>query len=186
MKTKRNTAGQFLPGTHWREPQDFRDRDWLVAEYVVKKRSLGDIAKQFGVSEPAIRFWMKRHDIPRRTTSEARKVKHWGAVGSDNPMWNKKGELNPMWKGGVTPERQAFYASAEWRSACRAVYARDRGFCRRCTLHRDEIPDIPFHIHHLVSFADRDLRADPDNLVTLCEPCHQFVHSKRNVNRDFL
>lgn len=136
MKTKRNTAGQFLPGTHWREPQDFRDRDWLVAEYVVKKRSLGDIAKQFGVSEPAIRFWMKRHDIPRRTTSEARKVKHWGAVGSDNPMWNKKGELNPMWKGGVTPERQAFYASAEWRSACRAVYARDRGFCRRCTLHR--------------------------------------------------
>jgi len=33
---------------------------------------------------------------------------------------------------------------------------------------------------------NKELRTDPNNLVLLCEVCHNFVHSKLNKNREFL
>jgi 5-methylcytosine-specific restriction endonuclease McrA len=182
----RETNGQFKKGCHWRPAKPFREKEWLVENYITRRRSTGDIASEFGTTDAAILFWLRRHEIHRRTVSEARKVKHWGAVGADNQMWNKRGELNPRWLGGVTPERQSFYASNEWKSVCSLVWKRDGAKCRRCDLHRDDSPDMPFHIHHLVSFADRELRAEPSNLVLLCEACHQFIHSRGNLTREYL
>jgi transposase-like protein len=127
----RNNKGQFKKGHHWRQAQPFRDKAWLTREYAQLGRSTGDIAAQFGVTDAAVLFWLRKHGIPRRSISQARKLKRWGAVGADNPMWNRKGELNPNWKGGVTPERQAFYASAEWKRVCRVVWKRDKATCQR-------------------------------------------------------
>jgi hypothetical protein len=182
----RRSNGQFAAGHHWREHQAFREKEWLVENYVVGRRSTGEIAAEFGTTDAAILFWLRKHGIPRRSISEVRKAKRWGPVGSDNPMWNKRGELNPRWLGGITPERQAFYASREWKDACSFVWRRDDARCRRCALHRTEQPDMPFHIHHIASFAVRATRAAPGNLVLLCEVCHRFVHSRGNVNREFL
>jgi hypothetical protein len=149
-------------------------------------RSQNNIASMFGVTDAAILFWLRKHGIERRTVAQARKIKHWGQTGSDNPMWNKRGELNPRWLGGVTPDRQSFYTSRAWKSACALVWKRDGATCRRCGLNKSESKDMPFHIHHIVSFADKSLRADPSNLVLLCETCHHFVHSKRNTKNEFL
>lgn len=182
----RQKNGRFGKGDHWREPQQFRDLEWLRENYTRLQRSTGDIARQFGVTDVAILFWLRRHKIARRTVAEARKIKRWGSFGSDNPMWNRKGELNPNWRGGLTPARQAFYASAEWRKACATVWKRDGARCRRCDHGRHDSPDLPLHVHHVVSFADADLRADTANLVLLCEVCHRFVHSRRNVHRELL
>ena len=68
----RNNRGQFLPGTHWRKEQPFRDRAWLLREYVEHGRSTGDIARQFGVTDAAVLFWLRKHGIPRRDVSAAR------------------------------------------------------------------------------------------------------------------
>jgi hypothetical protein len=152
MKRKQN--GQFEKGQHWRQPQAFRDKAWLLENYSKQNRSTGEIAKQFGVTDAAVLFWLRRHGIPRRTVSEARSIKHWGATGVDNPMWNKRGELNPRWLGGVTPDRQLLYTSTDWRKACLLVWKRDKATCRRCGMHKDDSPDMPFHIHHVISFAD--------------------------------
>lgn len=175
-----------MKGTHWREPQQFRDKEWLENAYIDQQKSTGDIAGMFGVTDAAILFWLKKHGITRRSISESRKTKHWGQVGSDNPMWNKRGEINPNWKGGVTPERQEFYTSKEWKDACSFVWKRDASTCQRCNLTKKEQEDMPYHIHHIVGFANRELRADPQNLVLLCEVCHQFVHSRKNKNGEFL
>jgi 5-methylcytosine-specific restriction endonuclease McrA len=182
----RKQNGQFGKGDHWREPQAFREKEWLVANYINAQRSTGEIAAEFGTTDAAILFWLRRHEIPRRTVAQARAIKHWGQEGEDNPMWNKRGELNPRWLGGVTPERQDFYTSRAWKDACRTVWGRDKGICQRCGIKHKEALDIPFHIHHIVSFADKDLRAEPGNLVLLCEVCHWFVHSRRNLNGEFL
>lgn len=182
----RRKNGQFGKGTHWRVPQAFRGKRWLVKNYTKLERSAGDIAGEFGTSDAAILFWLRKHGIQRRTVSQARKIKKWGQFGVDNPMWNRRGELNPGWLGGVTPERQAFYAGREWAKCCSAVWKRDKATCRRCSLRKSDTPDMPFHIHHIVSFAVRALRADTSNLVLLCETCHRFVHSKRNLHREFL
>jgi hypothetical protein len=182
----RKANGQFGKGDHWRESKPFRELGWLLENYVARQRSTGDIAAEFGTTDAAILFWLRKHGIPRRTVSEARKLKKWGASGADNPMWNKRGELNPRWLGGITPERQSFYTSRAWKVACATVWKRDRARCRRCDLRRDDALDMPFHIHHIVSFADKALRADTSNLVLLCETCHQFVHSRENLTREYL
>jgi 5-methylcytosine-specific restriction endonuclease McrA len=182
----RNEKGQFLKGTHWRDVQPFRDKVWLLNHYVEREMSAGDIAAMFGVTDAAILFWLRKHGIPRRTVSQARKAKHWGSSGADNPMWNRRGEMNPRWLGGVTPERQAFYTSNEWKKACSTVWKRDNATCQRCQMHRSDTLDMPFHIHHIVSFSDRELRAEVSNLILLCESCHLFVHSNKNITRELL
>jgi len=182
MKNK----GQFQKGQHWRPRKPWWNKSWLQDQYIGAGRSAAEIATEGGVTVNAILFWMHKHGIPRRSMKEVRSKKRWGLSGSDNPMWNRRGELNPNWLGGVTPERQAFYTSDEWRTACSKVWKRDGATCQRCGMKRDDSLDMPFHIHHIVSFANKDLRADTDNLVLLCEACHRFIHSKGNVNRDYL
>jgi 5-methylcytosine-specific restriction endonuclease McrA len=181
---KRNKKGQFLKGCHWRSFQRFRDEKWLRHHYIDLRMSTGDIAKMFEVTDAAILFWMRKHKISRRSVSNARKIKHWGNCGIDNPMWNKKGKLNPNWRGGCSPERQLFYESQEWKSACSFVWKRDKATCRRCGIKRNN--KIRFHIHHVVSFANKKLRAKPSNLILFCKRCHDFVHSKRNKNHEYI
>lgn len=101
----------------------------------------------------------------------------------------KRGADTPNWKGGHTPERQAFYSTAKWRAACVAVWHRADAKCERCgadhrLLTKEERGS--FHVHHIVSFRVRALRADPTNLALLCAGCHRFVHSKANESREFL
>lgn len=177
---------QFKIGQHWRKEQIFRKKEWLINEYIEQGRSASDIADQFKVTANAILFWLKKHKIKTRNTSEAREKKYWGQVGSDNPMWNRRGELNPRWLGGITPERQEFYTSREWKDACSAVWKRDNATCQRCSLHKNEQPDMPYHIHHIVSFKAKELRAKVSNLVLVCEVCHDFIHSKKNVNAEYI
>lgn len=166
----------------------YQQREWLIQAYLVEKRSAADIGKQFGVTEATILHFLEKHRIERRTGPETRKLngKYVGFKGKLNGMYGKRGSLHPNWKGGFTPERQAFYSSIEWRKVARAVWRRDRGTCQRCGRRprtREERRD--FHIHHIVSFAYKPLRARLDNLVLLCRDCHRWVHSKENVDGMF-
>lgn len=94
---------------------------------------------------------------------------------------------HPNWKGGLTPERQSVCASPEWREAVKRVWARARAKCERCRVHHNTRKRRgTFHIHHVVSFVVRELRTTLSNLVLLCRECHLFVHSRKNVNREFI
>jgi len=33
---------------------------------------------------------------------------------------------------------------------------------------------------------NKEIRADANNLVLLCVKCHRFVHSKKNINGEFI
>lgn len=175
---------EFQPGQHWRQPKPFRERDYLSREYAEKHRSTGEIAQEWGVAQEAIVYWLKKHEIPRRTIAEARKVKHWGSVGPANPMFGRNGSKSHTWKGGCTPERQAFYLTPEWKEASRQVWRRDRAVCRRCG--KKARTSGSFHIHHIVSFSVKKLRSDVNNLVLLCRSCHSWVHSKKNIQLDLI
>ncbi len=102
-------------------------------------------------------------------------------------MKGRKGADTPGWKGGLTPERQAVYASLEWSEAVKAVWKRDDAYCQRCgKRHNEPQARGTFHIHHIVSFMVRELRTNPDNLVLLCNKCHRWVHGKQNKKREFI
>ncbi len=98
------------------------------------------------------------------------------------PYWTGKvGSQHPTWRGGATPERQAFYGSAEWKHARKIAYTAAGGCCERCG---SRGPDL--HIHHVIPFVVSRTRAVPSNLRVLCRPCHLFVHGPNNGDREFL
>lgn len=179
-------ATEFKPGQHWRPRKPHWDRPWMVREYVTLGRTISEIAVGLGIRPSAVEYWMNKHAIPARSISEIRATKHWGASGSANPMFGKRGAQCASWRGGITAERQAFHGSTEWRDVSRAVWQRDRGTCRRCSLHANDCENPRFDVHHIVPFEVTALRAAIDNLVLLCRSCHRFVHSKKNLNREWM
>lgn len=95
------------------------------------------------------------------------------------------GPRNGSWRGGVTPERQRIYKSAEWRELVAAVWRRDRFCCRRCGT--GKVRGRVLHAHHVVPWAEApSLRRDFDNLLTLCGECHVWVHSLANAGGEYL
>lgn len=102
-------------------------------------------------------------------------------------MIGRRGELSTNWKGGITPERESFAASEEWADAVKSVWKRDRAICQRCGKdHNKNREKGAFHIHHIVSFKVRELRAEVTNLVLLCKECHRWVHSLKNEQKQFI
>lgn len=101
-------------------------------------------------------------------------------------MKGRKGVDTPNWKGGITPERQALYSSPEWSVAVKTIWKRDDATCQRCKMRKRDARKLPFDIHHIVGFQNVALRAEVSNLVLLCEPCHYWVHSRNNLNREFI
>ena len=145
--------------------------------------SAQEIADMFECKKNNVLYFLHKHNINVRNTSESREVKYWGLSGEQNGMYGKKGELNPNWKGGITPERQALYCSEEWSKIINLIWKRDKGICQRCKCKKDK---EPFHIHHIVSFEVIELRLILKNLVLLCKSCHDFIHSNENYEGEFI
>ena len=173
-------ATEFKKGQHWRPRKPHWEREWLFHEYVECNRTAPDIAREIGCTAENVIYWLKKHGIPRRSTSETRAIKYWGASGEDNPMYGVRGEAHPNWKGGCTPERQAFYSSEAWLKVLTKVRRRDKYCCQRCGSGEE------IHVHHIVSFAVEELRAELDNLVLLCQECHYWVHGPQNTDGEYI
>jgi hypothetical protein len=169
----------------------FRSRLWLIAAGI-QTRGRGTDARQHFKPGKLSGFAGRNHrpesiaKIKAATLADGRVPylrdgAHWlaGAAPEDNPNW----------RGGLTPERQEFYRSPEWASACAAVWERADAHCQRCGLYWrtvDRKTTPTFHVHHVWSFQIRETRANPALMVLLCRPCHLFVHSKANTTREFL
>lgn len=158
---------------HRTPPKPFKNREWLFTEYVTKNRSAPEIARACGVNKTTILHWLGKFDIPRRDVSESKR----GRFG---------GHKNPAWRGGVTPLRQRLYKRDEWRKLVAETLKRDNYTCARCGVYRAK-SEPKLVTHHIRAFATHpSLRFDPANLVTLCEKCHRWVHSKANKARRFI
>ncbi|HEY0108025.1 MAG TPA: HNH endonuclease signature motif containing protein [Fibrella sp.] len=174
-------ATQFKKGEHWRQKKPHWEKEWMVEHYVTQQLSTGDIAKMLETTDANVIYWLRKHGIPRRNVSQARKIKRWGLIGPDNPMFGKRGALASSWKGGITTERQTLYNSLEWAEVVPKVYNKCNFRCVECgSLYKNE---SKHHIHHIVSFQVKELRTDIDNLILLCKKCHLWTHSNKNVNK---
>lgn len=164
---------------------------WMKS-YGMKTRPRGsDERQQFGKGKKIARGW-SHTDETKEKLRQARLAD--GAKGlflpnGDHVLKGKRGPDHPSWQGGSTPVRQAFYASDEWKAACVAVWHRDDAKCQRCGIdHRTVDRDATkFHVHHIYGFTRfQHLRADKNNLVLLCGPCHRWVHSKANTDKEWI
>lgn len=71
-----------------------------------------------------------------------------------------------------------FYSRAPWKKKRLEILARDNNECQMCKDRRlQEQADVVHHIKHL---RDRpDLALVDDNLVSLCNSCHNEVHPEK-------
>jgi hypothetical protein len=189
-------------------------KEWLTYEYIILGKGANEIAKDIGRDPKRVWEWIRDYGIPTRKRGSdpnqhfkkgqesAFKGKHHtesakkklSLAQSKNSAWRGKfGKEHPRYglkpkcyKGGISPERQSVYGSREWKDAVKAVWKRDNATCQNCGKHKSNHRDIDFDIHHIVSFANKELRCEPSNLVLLCEPCHYWVHSSKNTEKKFI
>lgn len=127
----------------------------------------------------------KHTEETKRAISSAASVPKPNLRGAKNGMHGRVGALNPRYRDGSSPERQRSYASGEGREFLRNTYARDSYRCRRCGA--GKCGPRSLHAHHIRPWAGNpSLRFDMENVVTLCRPCHQWVHSRENTDREFI
>ena len=192
---------------HW-------DREWLYQKYIVEKLDCVQIGKIVSRNPGTIHYWLQKHSIPTRPRghnwktnlnqgrpkgySHTEKTKEKvgkasrkrGAVpylrNGEHWLKNEPGENNPNWKGGITPERQEFSNSPEWKKVSNKVWQRDNATCQHCQKKYNHKRHKEFHVHHIVSFMVKELRLEMSNLILLCRPCHYWVHSNKNIDKEFL
>jgi hypothetical protein len=137
--------------------------------------------------------WWTGKTHPPEFSEKLRQVRlqdgHYPKQKNGQPYWKgKRGEIMPSWHGGHTPERQSAYNTDEWKLAVKIVWTRDNAICQRCGLDHRIInrEEIYFAIHHIISFRYKEFRFNPDCLVLICVKCHRFIHSKNNIDREWL
>lgn len=200
----------------WQRRQKPVAAEWLRQKYEVEGLSANDIAEIVGRDPKRVWEWLRDVGVQTRKRgtnpnvhfkpgvgtfagqrhSEATKAKLRQIRRADGRYPRKQdgspamrgvtGAAHPNWQGGITPERQAFYASRQWKDACRTVWGRAGGTCERCGHRHVRHFGRTMHVHHVAPFRVRELRAQPDNLRLVCKPCHLFIHSRKNTAREMI
>lgn len=92
------------------------------------------------------------------------------------------GENSPTWTGGKR------HYSGGWFNARKEARKRDNYTCARCGVRESEYGQ-ELSVHHIKKYRDFENKNEANelsNLISLCEPCHRFIHSKKNTDRLFI
>lgn len=89
-----------------------------------------------------------------------------------------KAERNKYYDTRIRDQQATeFYHSKEWEAVRRLVLARDHYLCQKCLKEKRLTPASM--VHHIVELRDDwSKRLQADNLVSLCQSCHNKVHAK--------
>ena len=208
------THGGLFAMAQRKEPlsEETLTKEWLYQKYHVEKLSMVDIGRIIDRDPKTVLHWMRKYDIPtrprgdlgnfkgkrvtkrihseetKRKISESSKGRKPYLKNGVHHLLGKRGEDVPSWKGGITPERQVLYSRKRWKEAVEEVLKRDNFSCQRCGIDKrtEEGVKANFHVHHIVAFSVKELRCELSNLVLLCRKCHRWVHSKKNINSEFI
>ena len=89
----------------------------------------------------------------------------------------RRGKDHPNWKGGITPERTAYWRSDEYQEWRTAVFERDNYTCQRCLERGGSLC-----AHHIIPYCVApEERFEVSNGATLCKECHDYIHSKEMI-----
>lgn len=71
-----------------------------------------------------------------------------------------------------------FYASARWKHKREIILRRDKYLCQNCKRYGRQVQAVTVHhIKHLDEFPELALK--DDNLVSLCNACHNKAHPEK-------
>ena len=75
---------------------------------------------------------------------------------------------------------EKFYKSKKWKTKRQSILRRDEYLCRECKRYGKTTPATT--VHHILPLEQRpDLKLNSQNLISLCNECHNQMHD-RNTN----
>lgn len=93
------------------------------------------------------------------------------------------GKNSPTWKGG-----KSHHYIGNFYHQRKLARKRDNYRCALCGISENEY-NKEMSVHHIKSYRSFENKEEAnklDNLISLCENCHRFVHSNKNVNKIFI
>lgn len=188
------------------EDRSYMDESWLREKYLDEELSTQEVADLCDTSKETIRRWIDRHEIEKRSHSEAcrnamLKDEYRLRIASENLEGNRRnswdvwteeereafrrrlseertGEGNPMY--GVTGEDHHNHSPD---TVYPTFYHTPRWRrVRKYTLRRDGHAcrtcgsDEKLHVHHITPVSKGGTKFDMENLLTVCEDCHYAIY----------
>jgi len=100
-------------------------------------------------------------------------------VGKEYSIYAKRvgGESKSNWSDNMS---EKFYKSKKWKTKRQSILRRDEYLCRECKRYGKTTPATT--VHHILPLEQRpDLKLNSQNLISLCNECHNQMHD-RNTN----
>lgn len=132
------------------------------------------------VNKPAERLGKKQSLKTRRRISETRK-RLGLAKGENNVMYGirRYGKDSPHWKGGVNPGNIKERNTPRNKQFIQKILRRDGFICLNCSDNKGG----NLEVDHIMPWGlCPELRYNPENVRTLCEPCHIKYGAKPHTN----
>jgi 5-methylcytosine-specific restriction enzyme A len=76
---------------------------------------------------------------------------------------------------------KSFYFTKEWKALKAFCYQRDKGCCRRCG--KFVFGKSAQHHHIKPRRLYPEFALDPENVMTVCPPCHAILDMENGVNK---
>lgn len=164
----------------------YRDKMWLQ-EQLKAGLTVKQMAQEAGCSIEAVKKWIYHHGL-QLNKAKSGTTNPWnrGLKGAyrlnltpeqrqqrriRSKQYTRRGADSNFWKGGVTEDRTAIGA---WtRTIAPQVHEKFDYICQRCGERGGQL-----HAHHLLPvYAHPEKAYDLENLVTVCEDCHRYIHN---------
>ena len=138
----------------------YMNHDWLYNQSITLNKTFVQIANEFGFNVNTVKKWARKLGVPKKGTGYF----HIGHI-----PWNK----------GITDERQAD-ALRKYHHCGRRKDKILKEDTKNYQKHKGVDCDIcgtkeNLEVHHIDMNHDNN---NPENLLTVCESCHQRVHSQ--------
>ena len=155
LKARHAETGYMLGDKHWSHGRLRLRGEWVshdeaklaLAELVEQDMTIAQIAEECGTDYKTITNWLTRFDM------------HKGIRSGSRCSWFKGGHQK--------------YRGPGWLTLRKDILERDGYKCRVCNETQDEAREKghPLNVHHIVPWEVSQDNS-PDNLITLCQPCH--------------
>lgn len=129
---------------------ELQSPEWLKLHYIDKRLSTHKIAKILNSNHTTICCALRRHNIKRRSLSDARKVIIPPLIGKNSPTYGirRYGKDAAHWQGGITPLRKAIRNLPEYKEWRTSIYERDNYTCQDCGKRRKAGDRVILNVHH--------------------------------------
>lgn len=168
----------------------YRDKEWLSTARETYS-TIQEIADEAGCSPHTIRKWLKQHGLQKAKFFEKghspwNKGKKGYKVNSkpfteeklENIRKARSGTSSNFWKGGITSDRDSI---STWTTTnAPKIHQKYDYTCQNCKQRGGKLV-----AHHIIPvYADKSVSKDLDNLITLCKPCHKYLHAN-DLEKEF-